>query len=99
MRVPSAVLNLHEHTTASDVHSICHAAPPGNLLDGIDSWGTWIALCLRADGNPLRNDEPGRGTLRVVLSVQCGGNIARTRAHARKRRHHNAVRKLDRAQS
>ena len=74
--------DLHDDPAAVGMDGIGHHAPSRNLGRCVDPRSMRIALRLRVDRRSFRDNESGRGTLRIVLSVQSRGNIAGARAHA-----------------
>ena len=83
--------DLHEQGAAGLVNAVCYRTPAFCLLLGGNACLAWkCAVGPRGEG-ALRDNQPGRGTLRVVLLVQLGRHTAFACALAGQRRHGHAI--------
>src|SRR6202043_2290937 len=73
--------------------------PAGHLLDAVDARRARIGDALRRDLGGFTDDQSGTGALRVIGGVERGRHIARPGAVACHRRHHHAVRQVQRAET
>jgi hypothetical protein len=80
------VSDLHDDASPACVNSIGNDAPAGNLFCRIDSWIAGVAMGIRTDCRPFRNDETRRSALSVILGVQRGRHTVGSRTHSRERR-------------
>ena len=93
VRVASAatVHDLHEQGAAFLVHAVCDGAPAFCLLLGGNACLPWERTVGPCREGSLRDHQPGRGTLRVVLLVQLGRDTAFACTLAGQRRHGHAI--------
>ena len=98
-RVPDSagVHQLHEHPGAERPHGIGHQLPAGDLLGRKQAGNARVAETVWRGRGALRDDQPGRGALRVVLRHQRVRDVARGAA-ASHRRHHEAVLQAQRSE-
>jgi len=92
MGAASDVPELQEDQAAGLVHRVGDEAPALDLLAAVNAGRPGVALSLLRHLGRLRHDQSRRGPLRVVTSIERGGNIAwLAGARAGQRRHHHAV--------
>jgi hypothetical protein len=86
------VPELQEDQAAGLVHRVGDEAPALDLFAAVNAGRPGVALSLLRHLGRFAHDESGRGPLRVVTSVERGGNIAGLAgARAGQWRHHHAV--------
>ncbi|MCY1425299.1 hypothetical protein D9M71_410840 [compost metagenome] len=89
---PADVPELGEDATAGGMHRFGNQAPAVDLRLGVDAWSTGVTLAQWRDPGAFADDQPGTGTLRVVLGHQRGRYITGlSGAGAGHRRHQHAV--------
>jgi len=99
MRNPAHVPQLQGDLAAGAMHGLGHPLPAGDLRLAMDARRARIAVRLGTDRRRLGEDQTGAGALPVILGHQRRGHVARPRAIARQRRHHDAVSQLDGAEA
>src|SRR5580692_9048147 len=84
---------------AGAMHRVGDELPAGHLLGAVDARRARIGDALRRDLGGFADDQSGAGALRVIGGVEFSRHIAGPGAVARHRRHHHAVRQVERAEA
>src|SRR5664280_1066316 len=91
----TGVHELRDDPAAPGVHCVSDERPAGDLLVGVQTRGVRVALTDRAGLRALANDEPGAGSLGVVLRGKLSWGLTSAGTVAGERRHHEAVGELE----
>lgn len=86
---------LTEYTSAGGVHGIRDETPAGDMVSGVDLAGLVPAAAEEGDMGAFGNEQPGGGTLRVVVGHEGVGDVGGTGTAARHGCHDDAVRQSE----
>src|ERR1035437_5776541 len=87
----TGVHELRDDPAASRVHCVSDERPAGDLLVGVQTRGVRVALTDRTGLRALADDEPGAGSLDIVLRGELSWGLAGAGTVAGEWRHHEAV--------
>src|SRR3984957_10511430 len=94
VRVSSVVSDLHDDPSALRMDGFRDDTPAGNLFCRIDSRSAWVAMRIKTDCRPFRNNETGGSALSVILGVHRGRHAVGSCTHPRERRYNDSIRDL-----
>jgi hypothetical protein len=76
MRDATDVPELEEDATPSGMNGLDDFFPSGDLFRGVDAGGVGVTIAEWGDGGCFGNDQPGGGSLVIVVSIQFVRDVA-----------------------